>query len=127
MHIAKASYFLGNRLLGTSAVTYDLHPANCPDSIAYFCNTCGEVWGRVFVTDGLGIVQRWQLFNAPCERHQRTGVENWSCVPGSFLLTGIESSAMSSMLKAAAADIIPEAVLRRELEVHFRYFYPTGD
>ena len=58
-------YFLGSRLLAQSQLLpkwSDTEPASA--SLALFCPTCGEVWGRVIV-DG----SQWHPVNRGCRAH----------------------------------------------------------
>ena len=60
-----AYYFLGNQLLGTSK-----HPPMWSDSepsisCAFFCEYCGEVWGRAVNT----ATARWTFQMRLCGKH----------------------------------------------------------
>jgi len=94
-----AHYFLGNRLLGsTSRVqTWDGVQPAC--SVAWFCPTCGEVWGRLVVGKG----DDWMSLHAPCAKHPA-----WSgTVPGSFLRSW----------NPHGIDELPDELLAYEFEV----------
>jgi hypothetical protein len=72
-----ASYFLGNRLLGTSpkqAMWDDTTPL--AGNEAMFCPTCGEVWGRVLIWER----SPWHTTTRNCAKHP-------TCLdsPGSFI------------------------------------------
>lgn len=60
-----AHYFLGSRLIGTSSkppMWADNEPST---SCVFFCDTCGEVWGRA-VNDQL---PRWTFQVRACIKH----------------------------------------------------------
>lgn len=62
-----ASFFLNNRLLGTSKRPYqwtDLPGHYSDRSIALLCPTCGELWGRIAVPGG-----NWLAQQAYCHLH----------------------------------------------------------
>ncbi len=108
------SYYLGSRLLAERSF---LKP---PLSFAFFCSTCGEVWGRVW-TEG----RPWVVRQVPCEDHQPAGVWNWNQVPGSFLdrdeaITGYPGAAL-------CVELVPADVLAREVEVHLNYIERQND
>jgi hypothetical protein len=108
-HTVKASYFLGNRLLGTST----FESANClPHSEALFCKTCGDIWGRIYVEGS-----DWDVRAVPCSLHTPLGVSDWSAVPGSFLRSEISVYQMSVMFRAAALEHLPMPVLAREIAI----------
>lgn len=110
----RASYFLGSRLLGVSSFT----TPNClPHSEAFFCATCGDLWGRVLV-DG----SAWSVHTIPCEKHAPTGVPDWGAVPGSFLPNRLFAETVSVMFWATVLEHLPPAVLARELEIAIRHF-----
>ena len=113
-----AAYFVNNHFLASGAV----EAVGKPDSIAYFCPTCGEVWARV-VVEGCS----WHVDPAPCEKHRAACVPSWGKVPGS-LLTSVDSRAgtLPNMYQARAIENLPPAVLRREAEVLFN-LYERGE
>ncbi len=98
-----ALYFLGNQLLGSSASEFP-----CGQSCALFCTTCGEIWGRIVVSEV------WRVRSVPCIKHSRTGVMDWGAVPGSFLIES-PSSHTSLMFAAETLEELPPEVLRYEL------------
>ena len=101
-------YLLGSRLLGES-------PASPPRSWAFFCCTCGEIWGRAWSTGG---VEGWSVISSACENHAPSGVEDWGYVPGSFIHSRTHSSDLPIWAQALALEHLPRSVLLRELEVH---------
>lgn len=61
-----ASYFLGSRLLGTSQRAAMRKDDQHYDwNVALFCQTCGDIWGRIIVTGAKG----WFSENRWCARH----------------------------------------------------------
>lgn len=98
-----ASYFLGNRLLGTSP----RHPywddtMFASASLAFLCPTCGDTWGRVMVP-GL----EWLPIRRGCRQHP------W-CeeVGGSFI---------PPWRQGCPVELPPE-VLRYELQLRLAQF-----
>lgn len=72
-----ASYFLGNRLLASSAPAPWWSDSDLAHhSQAFFCPTCGEIWGRIAV-DNLS----WMAVTAGCVKHPQWPDE----VGGSFI------------------------------------------
>jgi hypothetical protein len=84
-------------------------------SLAYFCSTCGDVWGRVITAAS------WSVINAPCSRHAPTGVADWGHVPGSMLLYSIRKDDLARWAWGVAIETMPAAVLHKELEAHLNY------
>lgn len=123
MPVFKTTFFLGSRLLATFQFESDA----TPHSLAYFCHTCGDVWGRIMVDGG----HYWHVEHIPCCKHQRTGVPDWAGkVPGSFLLEDDSRKRMLSVLKwARAIEHLPVAVLDYELHRHIFYLenFPNDD
>lgn len=107
----KAQYFIGRDYFGAAEI-----PGHS-DSIAYFCATCGDIWGRILVDK-----QVFQIRNVPCANHKRTGVPDWGSHPGSLLITpGVTSDMLGSMFWAAALNYLPERVLQREFQLHLSH------
>lgn len=75
--------------------------------LAYFCQDCGEVWGRVVAQNERGEQQSFRCIPAPCRQHR----DPWD-VPGTFL-----RESFSTRLN----DLPPDA-LRREFFLHLNYF-----
>ena len=108
------TFYSKGAVLGQSEVECPMQPV----STAYFCTTCGDIWGRVFVKP-VEHEQSWEAVSAPCVKHRPRGVADWSHVPGSFLV-GTEMNKEKSRITAWARVIehMPESVLKYELEVH---------
>jgi hypothetical protein len=104
------TYFLFDRVFDTGEIESD----SPPDSLAYFCASCGRVWGRAYIEG-----TTWHQRTTPCERHWKTGVADWATVPGSFLPFSIGwwSVEVSTMFWAATLDYLPPKVLSRELRL----------
>lgn len=109
-----ASYFLGSRLLGSCRIP---DKAGIAYSTAFFCRTCGNLWGRVLVEGS-----DWRVVEVPCENHTPTGVPDWSTVPGSFLVNSLEASHTSRMFWGQVIDWMPQNILQREVLLALRYF-----
>ena len=77
-----------------------------PQHYAMFCPECGEVWARMPV-DGVGTPNWWRIIGGNCERHPPTS----RYVVGGSLILNWEQE---------LTDLLPEAVLRRELELHLK-------
>lgn len=101
-------YFLGNTLLSSRSF---LRP---PLSFAFFCSTCGEVWGRVW-TEG----EPWKVEEVPCEKHHSVGVWDWGRVAGSFV-AGNEITTGPARA-ALCVEFLPVEVLKREVEIHLNH------
>ena len=74
------------------------------ESLAYFCETCGEVWARV-VEGG----RPFRVISMSCSRHPRPYP---SAVGGSLWL----------IWDRAFNDSLPPAVMRRELDLHLKHY-----
>ena len=96
-----ALYFLGNRLLGSSPELsrWDDLKVN-HNNLAYFCPTCGDIWGRVADDRCAG----WFPVNVPCAKHGN----------GSFIFVWRNSF-----------EELPPEVLKYELDTRLSRF--TGD
>lgn len=105
-------YFLGSRLLAQSRWQC---PNFRPDSVAFFCATCGEIWGRVVVDSSL-----WTVHQRACPKHARTGVQDWRGISGSFLADNPTSSDNSIAAWACTLENMPEEMLHYEFELSMR-------
>lgn len=70
-----ASYFLGPQLLGTGGASWWSDSQPSITSQAFFCPTCGEIWGRIYE---MGLP--WQPVIRGCSKHPHL-----SDVGGSFI------------------------------------------
>lgn len=115
MHNTKVSYFLGAQLLGQSetfSASASVH------SQAFFCTTCGEIWGRLAVEQE-AMSQVWEITYSPCLKHKSQMALEWGHIPGSFLGGSFLARRVDSAIMhwAKAIDVMPVEVLRRELKL----------
>ena len=96
----KAHYFFGSRVVASTTLPY--HPY-ASESLAFFCQTCGDLWARVLVEGG---EERWLLSTIPCAKHKAVNAVDWWSVPGS-LSQGWYRSNLSVMSWAKAFDCLP--------------------
>ena len=73
--------------------------------IAYFCGSCGEVWGRLVLVDSRGAHRPFSVVSVACERHY----DQWE-VAGSLLAGPL----------AGLLEELPPAALKREVMVHLK-------
>jgi hypothetical protein len=85
------------------------------DSIAYFCSTCGEVWGRVV---GGNV---WQVRSVPCSIHTRKGVFDSSAVGGSLLHPLVSKQYVGRWAWGITVEHLPPSLWRRELELYINH------
>lgn len=111
-----AHYILGQATLMGSAPIPDLNGGS--HSIAYFCQSCGDVWGRIVVESA----PIFDVTSRACSRHAPESVSSWGSVPGTFCQG--RAADLSTMRWAAALEYLPEPVLLREFillyEHHFK-------
>jgi hypothetical protein len=100
-----AHYFIEGQYLGQTELPLSPFPYR---SKAFFCLTCGEVWGRV-VADG-----SWDVSFTPCRNHTAVGVQDWAYTPGSILNRPFWSNLTAIPFRANCLDIVPLAVLQYE-------------
>ena len=107
-----ADYFLGSRHMGRAAIQLGPRMAH---QAAFFCSTCGEVWGRVAVAG-----ECWLVHQVPCAKHRPAGVWDWSSIPGSFVQYRFERALVSTMFWPIVLEVVPPAVLRWEFELRMQ-------
>jgi hypothetical protein len=113
-----ATFLSKGTVLGQSEVECDIQP----HSVAYFCATCGDIWGRIFVKP-VDAEQYWEAITAPCIKHKRTGIADWNAVPGSFLVgTELTKGAARVTAWARVMEHLPEGVLKQEFQVHEAHY-----
>jgi len=97
-------FWLGNTYLGSAEdhLRFVHAEVQQPQPYAMFCPTCGELWARMPVD---GSSREWRIIGGYCERHPGT---SRFVVPGSLILNW----------EPELYEILPEAVLRRELLLH---------
>ena len=107
--IYQVTYFLGPKVFEVGSLDSNM----APHSVAYFCATCGQVWGRAYVE-----ATTWTTFTVPCERHEKTGVPDWSSIPGSFIApAGGRRAETSTMFWSVCVDSLPPRLLDREFNL----------
>jgi hypothetical protein len=91
-------------------------------SVAFFCHTCGEVWGRVVVEGAT-----WNTASVPCKEHQPLGVFDWLSLPGSFLNQRLWAEDNPIWNRANCLDYLPESVLQYEFELAVKAYFEKED
>lgn len=103
----QALIFVGQEYLGTFSWDPGAHPETRwrRFGTAYFCSTCGEIWGRVVFQRADGSQLPFEVESVACESH----TDQWNTA-GSLLSAGMEGILEALPLQAAA----------REFRVHLR-------
>lgn len=84
-----------------------------PNSYAFFCPICGEVWARCPIQRGSGEYRvaepttHWQIFHVACKKHYMHAYS----VPGGLTIDWDKEF----------SDALPEAALRWELVRHLQF------
>jgi len=104
----RATYFFGTRVVGTSRIPPHGY---APDSLAWFCQVCGDLWARALVE---GSETSWRVEVAPCAKHAGTNALDWSRVPGS-LSQGARLSDLGAGSWARALEALPPELQNREV------------
>lgn len=110
-------YFLGTQVAGSSRVPTHPHSGLLPDSVAFFCRTCGELWARALVEENPEV---WQIEQVPCQLHTPSGVPDWSHVPGSITQYRTSRTQESVMFWAVCFDALPRNLQLRDFDMHLR-------
>lgn len=106
MHLI--TYIINNELLGS----VNLESEIAPRSHAFFCETCGEVWGRIVA--GRDVL--WEIHIQPCEGHTVSTPSYLSQTPGSILRDWFYNfHELSPYNKPLALELFPHGLLIREL------------
>lgn len=113
----KAVYFLEGQFLGQS----EFDCPNLPHSLAYFCATCGEIWGRIHCTTP-NHSAHWDTVICPCTRHSPASVQDWSKIPGTVTDAFLTVPLLSTMWHGRALENLPPPVLKREFLLLLSYF-----
>jgi hypothetical protein len=108
----KALYFLGTRCLGESSVGPRWW------NYAYFCETCGDIWARIIVSEPKG----WNLSRSPCENHTSTTSDWWRDPPGSLIHNQFPPEDPTHPL---ALRNLPREALFREFILALNYYEST--
>jgi hypothetical protein len=78
-----------------------------PQHYAMFCPSCGDLWARMPV-DGVTTLNWWRIIGGCCEK----------CQPASpYVLAG----SLIMNWEPDLQKILPEAVVRREFELHLKW------
>lgn len=107
-----ADYFIGSRHFGAGKV----HPQS--RSLAYFCPTCGDIWGRAVVHGAT----EWDLYVNSCERHKNTGVYTHGQPPGCFLHAFFVNCIAGAACSPAVLSSFPPALIKREFDLTMNHF-----
>ena len=105
------TYLISDKYIASA----ELRESYAVDSIAYFCPTCGDVWGRIVAG------AYWQLLTVPCEQHVPACVASWYKIPGSILIPMERKDAVGRWGWGAVLEVLPAAVLQRELLIHINH------
>jgi hypothetical protein len=110
-----ALYFLHNKLLAQATFPCDF----TPHSLAYFCPTCGEVWGRIMIDGG----KYWSVEHVACEKHLPQGIPEWGNIPGAFCTNPNSSrNNLSIMWWGRALEHLPLPILQREFALILNHY-----
>lgn len=120
MPAVKASYFFGRSYWGAS--TFQAPHERWPNSKAYFCSTCGDVWARVVVD-----ATPFEVIPRPCANHSKHFMSESSSVPGSILPYAVGKDWVSVMDWAVAFEHLPPALQQAELGLYYRYFMQESE
>jgi predicted RNA-binding Zn-ribbon protein involved in translation (DUF1610 family) len=105
--MARADYFVGSRYFGASQV----NPKS--RSLAYFCPTCGEIWGRAVVEN----CEEWDLYTNSCEKHENRNIYTHGQPPGCFLHAFFVNCLDAVAWSPVVLSNFPPELLRREFEL----------
>jgi hypothetical protein len=86
------------------------HPF-APESLAWFCQTCGDIWARALVE---GSEESWRISITPCARHVGVNGCDFTKIPGS-ITQGYSRDSLSVLSWAQALDALPRALQNREV------------
>jgi len=104
-HYSTPDLDLGSSNLGLVRVHSELRP---PESIAWFCPLCGEIWARREVKDRFGKhPYAWITYIRVCQ----------SCVRGCYQSKLFPAGSLIRTCSDSELDDLPEPVLKRELDI----------
>lgn len=86
------------------------------NSIAYFCSSCGDIWGRAHV-EGANLCE---IADVVCEKHKPTSPANWRATPGSFLDPLLSTNYIGLGGWAKTIEVLPNEMLKREFLLSFK-------
>lgn len=104
-----AHYYVHQQLIAQGLVPHN------PHSLAYFCQSCGDIWARI-------VVEAAPIFDVTsrcCQRHVPQSASSWGEVPGTLCQGAAEW--ISTATAAAALEYLPEPVLLREFIILYEY------
>lgn len=105
----KVQYILGKHVFCEAEIPT---PYAYPESTAFFCRHCGDIWARIWVQSRYPV---WTLTHSSCEKHP-AGRYDFTVVPGSFIE---DAFPLATDPRAAfwprTLDWMPREVLAREL------------
>ena len=106
-----AQYYVRGKHMGQSSREMDLVHGRLrpPDSLAYFCPTCGEVWAMVVVAG-----QQFRVWSMPCAKH-----------PPPYRV--VVAGSMMLDWDRVYNDALPHDVLRREVLIHAEWWKRHAD
>jgi hypothetical protein len=109
----RCDYFIGTRHLGSTQLPKRGEPLN---SLAWFCESCGNTWARAVVEGAT-----WSVEYNRCEPCGRAGA--WDTrYPGSLLRQWFFTEAyLMERNLAMSLEALPDAVLAREVRIAFAH------
>lgn len=121
---SRASYFFGSSCLGHAMLPDEVYPGAPAQyhSHAFFCQRCGEIWGRVFVEQG---TPHFDIHIRPCFQHSPIlSVPSWkeNFYAGLFQHYFHRREESSTMNWPLLPEFFPPSVLRRELALMFEHY-----
>ena len=99
----KAYYFIEGKLLAIAPVREERWP---PDSLAFFCESCGEIWARILVE---GREEEWTIEITACTKHPSL------YKPAGSLSRGTTRAWVGSHERLLAFDLLPLPLKNREI------------
>jgi hypothetical protein len=117
--LTEVFYMAEGRLVASGVI--HIHP-EFSSQLAYFCTTCGKIWGQVLIPSA----PSWQVFQVPCRRHKPLGVPDWGAIPGSFTQRKFHSSQVSIMDWARCLDRVPSSLVEYEFHLSLNSQDPDG-
>lgn len=106
-----AYYYVKQQLIDQGPVPH------APHSLAYFCQSCGDVWARIIV-DTAPI---FDVISRCCLRHIPQSGSSWGAVPGTLCQGAADW--ISTQSAAAALENLPWSVLTREFTLLYEHAF----
>jgi hypothetical protein len=108
----KVVYFIEGKYFGSAVRRTEERARRMklpPESIAWFCTTCGEVWARMVADNA-----EFRVYSAPCPKHPR--------------FRSIPAGSIWLPWDAQHNEALPPEVIRREFDIHLAHWdYWKGD